>query len=96
MGCGCSKPMPSVARQLGNAAMAAGRVARAVAKDEPLLVSDEIYHARLAVCRDCPERAEHNRNGETFSRCAKCGCWLDAFFRKAKLATEDCPLGKWK
>lgn len=96
MGCGCSKPMPNKFRQAGNAAMAAGRVVKAVLKDEPIRVSDEVYAARLAVCHACPERVEHRRGNESFSRCAKCGCWLSAFFSKARLATETCPLNKWE
>ena len=44
-----------------------------------------------AVCREC----KHYRNG----RCAKCGCCVSksrvAVRNKIKMATENCPAGKW-
>lgn len=43
------------------------------------------YQKRLAVCEACAEFIAGRR-------CRICGCFMDV---KARMATTDCPLGKW-
>jgi hypothetical protein len=49
-------------------------------------VSDVEAHARLDICKACPEliKATH--------QCKKCGCIMNL---KVKLAAASCPIGKW-
>jgi len=57
-------------------------------------VPKELYQERLKLCNECPERLEKN-NGRVLrklSRCPECGCIISL---KAKLYTEECPLGDW-
>ena len=51
----------------------------------------EILATREATCRACPEwdAAALNNTG----RCRKCGC---STWAKLRMATESCPIGKWK
>lgn len=72
--------LPSMATQLGSFAGAMGRW---VAAGLPRLDDDQVA-ARLAICGGCDQFAD--------GRCRVCGCWLLA---KARMTTEDCPLGKW-
>jgi hypothetical protein len=44
----------------------------------------ETLQARLNTCKTC----EHFKGGV----CGKCGCII---FLKARLATSQCPIGKW-
>ena len=48
------------------------------------LTPEAAYHARLKVCRVCPEYQ--------WFQCKQCRCVI---YSKAKLATESCPLGLW-
>lgn len=79
-------PLPSLASQALSAAGAVARVAAAAVTGQAVLVPDEVYEMRLAVCRACP----HHRADD---RCGLCGCYLAG--AKARLATEHCPIGKW-
>lgn len=67
-----------------NAALAAARIAKSVARREPVIVSDQEHDRRFAICQAC----EHF----TGTSCRLCGC-IAKF--KTKLATEKCPIGKW-
>ena len=62
--------------------------------DKSKYVSKREYLRRLSLCNSCPERLEHAKNKKLtkFSTCPECGC-LNVL--KAKLVTEDCPLGDW-
>lgn len=54
------------------------------------VVSEIIYEARAAICRECPS----NKN----NICQECGCNLEgdsAFVSKLLMPTEHCPLNKW-
>ena len=51
----------------------------------------EILATREATCRACPEWDAAALNGT--GRCRKCGC---STWAKLRMATESCPLGKWK
>lgn len=74
-------------KQATNVASAAGRAASQAVRGGEVLVSSEVAGSRLAVCRSgCAHYIP--RSG----RCTKCGCFVSA---KAKLATEDCPMGLW-
>ena len=57
-------------------------------------VSKEELIERLTLCNSCPERLKES-NGKAltkFSRCPECGCFIRL---KARLETEECPLGDW-
>ena len=81
---------PSLWTQATNAAGALGRVAGAVLAGEPVRVDQAEYDRRLAVCRGC-EKYDSSR-----AACTVCGCQMAGVVGKASLATEVCPLGKWK
>ena len=51
----------------------------------------EVLAEREATCRACPEwdAAALNNTG----RCRKCGC---STWAKLRMASESCPLGKWR
>jgi hypothetical protein len=54
------------------------------------LVERDVFDARAATCNDCEKW-----DGEALSgvgRCTECGC--TGF--KRFMATESCPIGKWK
>ena len=63
------------------------------------IAPEDIIESRRDKCRQC-EHASRNRsdkfkkfNGLTsFSRCAKCNCFIAA---KTKLEAEKCPKGLW-
>jgi len=57
-------------------------------------VSKEELIERLTLCNTCPERlkASEGKPLTKFSRCPECGCFLRL---KARLETEECPLGDW-
>lgn len=51
----------------------------------------DILATRKATCRACPEWDAAALNGT--GRCRKCGC---STWAKLRMATERCPIGKWK
>jgi len=51
-----------------------------------LMLSEEEFKERMSICERC------NRYDSLQSRCTECGCFM---LLKARLGTEDCPLGKW-
>lgn len=51
----------------------------------------ETLATREATCRSCPEWDAQALNST--GRCRKCGC---STWAKLRMATESCPLGKWK
>ena len=73
--------------QLRSAARAAHRFARSGFSPTP----PEVLAAREATCRACPEwdAAALNNTG----RCRKCVC---STWAKLRMASESCPLGKWR
>lgn len=79
--------IPPILEQLKTATHAAHRFARSGFA----ATSPEILAAREATCRACHEwdAAALNATG----RCRKCGC---STWAKLRMATESCPLGKWK
>jgi hypothetical protein len=90
-------PLPSLASQALSAAGAVARVATAAVTGQPILVPDEVYKARLSICRGVPiegiVRCDHYRTSD--DRCGMadgCGCYISL---KAGTATESCPVGKW-
>ena len=50
------------------------------------MLSEEEFKERMSICEKC------NRYDTSQSRCMECGCFM---LLKARLGTEDCPLGKW-
>lgn len=73
-----------MADTLHNAAFAAVKVAKALALGQPVTVSKPVYAKRINACGTCVQLAG--------KRCRACGCVVEI---KARLATEQCPLGKW-
>ena len=57
-------------------------------------VSKEKLIERLTLCNSCHERLKDSNDKPLtkFSRCPECGCFLRL---KARLETEECPLGDW-
>ena len=51
-----------------------------------IIASPDVYWDRIAICNGC------ERYDTPTKRCMECGCFLSL---KAKLTTEECPLGKW-
>jgi phage regulator Rha-like protein len=49
-------------------------------------VANEVSDQRLNICKSCPELIK------TINQCKKCGCLMNI---KTKIATAECPLGKW-
>jgi hypothetical protein len=71
------------------AAKAAGRVAKAAAARQPLLVSQAVLDARQAACRACDCYIPGS------DQCGVCSCVIAL---KSQLTTESCPHplgGKW-
>jgi hypothetical protein len=77
---------PSLAAQAGSALAAAGRVAAALIRGEPVRVAPEVLEERRAICAACPH------HDAARDRCRKCGCGG----LKLELATERCPEGRWE
>jgi hypothetical protein len=75
------------AEMLARFGHAAGRFARSGFAATP----PDILATREATCRACPEWDAAALNGT--GRCRKCGC---STWAKLRMATESCPLGKWK
>lgn len=72
--------LPGTAAQLLSVA---GAAARFVA-DGMRLCSDDVYRARLEVCKCCDQLLG--------DRCAACGCFVSV---KARGRALKCPVGKW-
>lgn len=51
------------------------------------LTPDEEYKKRLDICNNCPSL------DQKAGRCTECGCFIKT---KAKLKSDQCPLGKWE
>jgi hypothetical protein len=52
------------------------------------VVDEQTYQARLETCRDCPSLDQD----KMVCREKTCGCYVE---RKAKWASQQCPLEKW-
>lgn len=92
----CHVQMPSLLNQAINATAAAGRVAVAAAKGDPVFVDDEEAGRRMAICKACDQIV--SAKGRLRCKHKRCGCYLDDSpidLPKTKLATENCPVGKW-
>ena len=55
-------------------------------------VDKQTYHARLDLCKSCPERREAEGKFTKDSRCPFCKCYLNL---KARLKDEKCDVGDW-
>jgi hypothetical protein len=53
---------------------------------EDIVVTEEVYTSRMNICNSC----EFFR--KTDSRCAKCGCFMEA---KTRFKRTFCPIHKW-
>lgn len=73
---------PSIVRKAAGFAAAAARHLA----DGAAHVPQEIYEARLSICRSC------DRLDAESMACLECGCRL---LIKARWRSEDCPLGRW-
>jgi hypothetical protein len=68
-----------------------GTAAHRFARSGFVATPPEILAEREATCRACPEWDPSALNNT--GRCRKCGC---STWAKLRMATETCPLGKWK
>lgn len=66
---------------------AIARAVRALMSRKPVLATREVSARRFAVCRGC------THFDPLFEQCAVCACFLGP---KTMLATERCPLNKWR
>jgi hypothetical protein len=77
---------PPLSAMAGDALKAAGRVAAAAVRREPIRVPADVLERRRAICGAC----EHLDPGA--ARCRLCGCHTNI---KLHIQTEKCPIGKW-
>lgn len=82
----CGEKSSNVVQKKSAIESVTGAALKWVQSGSPLRTTEELTEC-LTVCRDCPEYQLH-----PIARCKSCGCFLSA---KARMATEDCPLGKW-
>lgn len=54
---------------------------------EDVLVTEEVYNARMNICKGC-EFFRHSDN-----RCSQCGCFMEA---KTRFKSTHCPIHKWE
>lgn len=81
---------PSFLRRAANASRAAGRVANAVIRRDPVLASADLVAERRRICGECDQRiVSHDKE---WCQHRSCGCLIRL---KTTLLTESCPLGKW-
>lgn len=83
----CDEPdNPSAMQMAKNLISSVKDIAGGMFAGKGVLVTDEQYKERLAICHECPFF-----NRET-TRCSKCGCFMKA---KAGFKQTECPIGKW-
>ncbi len=78
--------LPPLTEQIANASHALLRAGKALLTGRPLQRSQAQQEACLAVCAAC------DRWDDQAGRCLECGCYMAL---KSRLATEQCPLGRW-
>ncbi len=78
---------PSVFEQAKNAAIAAAKIGQAISRGERIKATKRVQNNRKKICASC------DRLNKEDNRCIECGCYYDV---KIALATEECPIGKWK
>jgi len=84
-------PMPGLGKMAGNAFKAVGRVVRNIFRGERIMRTAEDKNQIIEICKDCEFLRQSN------GRCTKCGCTvISDILSKAQLATEACPIGRWK
>jgi len=83
------KQYPSIGEQAKNLVNFSREIIQYIHKNHnsALVVSDEIYMERTAICKSC------ERFDDLEKRCFECGCYVPA---KAKIIVDSCPLNKWK
>lgn len=82
----------SFGTKLKNVTRAAARVGKHVLRGQKVLVSDEEFDRRIAICKGDPATNMPACRFFKAGSCQKCGC-VSAF--KNRLATEHCPIGLW-
>lgn len=75
------KPLPPLATQAGNLALAVGQHAMSGFKS----TDEETLTSRNSICDICDDMRSDGR-------CSKCGCYMQI---KAKWDSAKCPVGKW-
>lgn len=82
------KQYPSLGQQAKNLAQFSWDLMKYLHNNQgaPLMVSDEIYKERTAICKSC------DKFDDLQNKCMECGCFIPA---KAKLVLDSCPLNKW-
>lgn len=84
---GCCKirsGMPSVAAQAVNLTLSLANVLAHAIKHGVIGAKVPVIQKRLDICLSCRHLVQ--------IRCNVCGCYVD---KKAALAAEKCPIGKW-
>ena len=61
-------------------------IAAGAISGQALVVDDEVYNYRMAVCGGCEFFIKDTQ------RCGQCGCFMKT---KAKFAAVSCPIHKW-
>lgn len=86
MGCNCGGGRrPPIRKQIKNLASSVKKVVTHAIETGEVASELDSYRKRLEICKTC----EHFG---TKSRCNICGCFM---LVKARLASEECPKGKW-
>jgi hypothetical protein len=75
---------PSLLEQALHLAGTLGRAAADLAEGRPLMSADAELARRLRICQACPMLHD--------GQCRRCGCPVG---RKALVASEPCPEGRW-
>jgi hypothetical protein len=83
--------LPGLLIAAKNAAGAVARVITAAAAGQPVQVAEAEFQRRMSLCTACENFIKESQ------RCAKCACYLTSqVIGKARMATESCPIGKWR
>lgn len=77
------KEYPSVAQQGKNFISSMAKFAKSGFE----LTGEQDYEKRIAICAECPSLDREA------GRCRECGCFVRT---KAKIKSDQCPLGKWE
>ena len=80
------KELPGLVNMAKSLAGTAGDVLKGVVAGQGMLVTQETYDERMAICETCPLFRKEDK------RCTECGCYMEA---KARLKKAKCPIDKW-
>jgi hypothetical protein len=84
---GSSQDLPSFTDMIKSLTGTTSEVVRGVLNGDGLLVLEDIYNERMAICNGCSYFRKDDK------RCTKCGCFMEA---KTRLKKTYCPIDKWE